>query len=62
MYEKNSFTSGFTATERPSISGACLEVILQQKIIEVIFYKGEAEVKDFKYIEFDMLALFSLGM
>lgn len=62
MYQKNTLTSGFTATVRPSISGGCLEVILQQKIIEVIFYKDEAEVKDFKYVEFDMLALFSLGM
>lgn len=62
MYQKNSLTSGFTATVRPGISGGCLKVLLQQKIIEVILYKDEAEVKDFKYIEFDMLALFSLGM
>lgn len=57
---KNFLTSGSTVTVRPSIRGACLEVILQQKIMEVIFYKDGAEVKD-KYIEFDMLALFSLG-
>lgn len=43
-----SLTSGFTAAVRPSIIGACLEVILQQKIIEVIFYKDEAEIMDFK--------------
>lgn len=44
------------------ITGSFLEVSLQQKIIEVIFFKEWAEDKDFKYRVWHMLSPFALGI